>query len=265
VKKKELEAKTVAELRALAGRLGITLGVRLKADIIERIIGESRKRARKRPGAARKKGARALPGAKRPAARAVKKTVKAGKPPRPAKEEAPLTRTGPGVPHPKALIPFLEKERRQPSAPPAETGAPEEEKKTRAEAPKGDVRPPGETDWVSAIAVEPSRIFICWGITESTARKGAVVLRVHDVTGREYMVEKALYFFDVPLAWRHGSAEVGVDPGREYMVEAGVTGPGGVFVPVLRATRVVTPPSGPLEGESVLPERYFRYYPGYGS
>jgi hypothetical protein len=299
VRKKELESKTVVELRALAKRMGIALGVRLKAEIIERIQKESRKRARwkpsrparavktvravkkksetvsretkkARPEAAKKKTAGKTP------ARPVKKKVRKARPA--VKKEAVLTRTGPGVPARRELMPFLRDRKaadkssplkKPETARPKESGLPpvrvrvlEEKEPPVFESPQH----PGDRDFISAVAVEPTSVFVTWDVTDETARKGELSLRVYDVTGREYPGDNPPGVFEAALPRRDGSAEVGVSPGMEYVFEAGVIGPGGRFMPARRSTRVVTPLSGPSGGESLLPEEYFLHpYGRYGS
>lgn len=121
-----------------------------------------------------------------------------------------------------------------------------------------------EKDIITAIAVEPGQIFAFWELTGKTARKGVPALRVHDVTSaavRRGRGGRTKDFFEIRLPQRTGGLYISVRPGREYVVHAGVLGPGGRFISTRKSRKVSTPPAGPSKGKTVLPERYYRFRP----
>jgi hypothetical protein len=121
---------------------------------------------------------------------------------------------------------------------------------------KGGPGPP-ERNRLTALAVEPTRIFAHWEITRKTAGRGRPSLRVRDVTGGKAQGE----VFEIGLTGRAGAVYLRVLPGRLYEVGAGVVTPGGRFIRAGRPSRVSTPPSGPSAEEAGLPEEYFRFVP----
>jgi hypothetical protein len=113
-------------------------------------------------------------------------------------------------------------------------------------------------DWIAALALGPTRAFVSWELMEETMRRGTPILRVYDVTGRRFPLEDALLACDAPISGRSGSAELGVSPGREYMVDVGVVGADGRFMPARRSGRIFTPPGRPAPGPALVPEEHFR-------
>lgn len=120
------------------------------------------------------------------------------------------------------------------------------------------VRALPERDIVTAVAVEPRQLFAFWELTEKTAKKGAPALRVQDVTKGG---KGAVSPLDIKLPGRTGGLYIEVRPGRQYVIQAGVFGPGGRFLPARKSRKVSTPPAVPSEEKAVLPRRYFRFHP----
>jgi hypothetical protein len=208
--RKELKEKKVAELRAIAKKMGIALRATRKAAIIDEIIRKAR-------GAAKEK------------------------------DVTPVIPKGVVL---RPLRPVIMEET--------------EEEKIYGPAIIRPLPEGPEKDIITAIAVEPGQIFAFWELTDKTARKGAPALRVHDVTGPE--VKKGRRgrtkdFFDIRLPQSAGGLYISVRPGREYVVHAGVLGPGGRFISARKSRKVSTPPAGPSKGKTVLPERYYRFHP----
>jgi hypothetical protein len=120
------------------------------------------------------------------------------------------------------------------------------------------VRELPDKDIVTAVAVEPGQLFAFWELTEKTAKKGAPAMRVQDVTKGG---KRAGSHLEIRLPGRTGGLYIGVLPGRQYVVQAGVFGPGGRFLPARKSRKVSTPPALPSEEKAVLPRRYFRFHP----
>lgn len=225
---KELRKKGVAELRALAEKMGIALRAAGKAGIIDEMV-------RKAPKAHEEKRTYKEKKMKPPTS---KPPGYGEAPAAPRKKVAPEGKALPSAG--KALPPVIEEE--------------PEEKRLYGPAM---VRALPERDITTAIAVEPGKLFAFWELTGKTARKGEPALRVHDVTrgGGEDS------FFEIRLPGRSGGIYIGVLPGRQYVVQAGVLGPGGRFLSARRSRRVSTPPAMPSGEEALLPEVYFRFRP----
>lgn len=290
--KKELEAKTIAELRDIAGRMRISLSSRRKAEIIAELLRAARKAAsaaRKKAAPARKK----TPSAGRKKA-ALKKTAPAVRKKAPsAKKKAPPAVKKAAVPVKKKAAPAVKKAVSavgKRAAPPRKKAPPRAKKKAvsavKEKAPvlrkmavvpdagvigaalpstpgRGEfVEPPAREDRLTAIVVDPRQVFVHWELTEDSAGKGVPVLRVHDITG--VGIENALGFFDISVSTWAGSMYVGLLPEREFLFDIGVIGPRGGFKSLGSMVRIATPPEGPAEEKAVLPEKYFRFTPpGY--
>jgi hypothetical protein len=283
LKRNELEAKTVAELRAIARAAGLSLGSRRKAAIIEEIIRGFRKKSLRAASSAKRKGAPSKKTSKAPArprskmkAAVTKKTAaKKAKPEKPVKAKAarkkppaPPVRPRPrktsrragvrapssssakaGRVPPPPLKPVIAEE--EPARGPGHHVAP----LTFVEAPQ-----PPQRNMATAIAVEPTRIFAYWELREATARKGEPAVRVHDVTGRK-TGGRPRSTFDIRPEKRAGGLYVRVLPGREYVVEAGVFTARGRFIAARKSRRVKTPPVSASGEKALIPEEYFRFAP----
>jgi hypothetical protein len=117
---------------------------------------------------------------------------------------------------------------------------------------------------LAAIAVEPTELFVSWELDPDRKPEGELVLRVQKEGGGH---------FDVPVEGLSGSVYIGVRPGRQYHVDAGVIDANGVFWTIRRSNPVVTPP-GDVQprgkrgkgAEQELPESFYTFIPqDYGS
>lgn len=127
-------------------------------------------------------------------------------------------------------------------------------------------------DKVTAMAVDPERLFMYWEVTDAAIarareRLGAagedagLDLRVHDVTGLLFDGDNSHHHFDVGVARgdRQWFAHVG-RPGSTVVVELGLCARDGAFAPISRSHRVDFPrrtpaPAGPVEWLTVTPAR----------
>jgi len=219
----ELKEKTIAELRAIAKKAGITLEATRKADIIEE-IGKKVK----------------------PPKKAVKKPVK-------AKATKKLKKPAKAKPAPKVA---------GGRATPAMVTPPSKGFFTIFPGvSEGELPEVYEQDIITAIPLEPKKIFAYWEITGKALKKhkGTPCLRVYE--GHSGLTEtlKAETFFDIYVSTSTGSIYIDATPGRGFIIELGVVGPKG-FSPVTRSKAVYTPltvPSVKGRAEAVLPERYY--------
>jgi hypothetical protein len=118
-------------------------------------------------------------------------------------------------------------------------------------------------DRVTAMAVDPERLFVYWEVTDeaiaaSRARlsgdnSGTLVLRVHDVTGLLFDGDNAHHSFDLEIgrAERQRFHWIG-RPSSSVIVELGLRGGDGRFAAITRSGRVDFPrrdpaPGGPIE------------------
>lgn len=272
LKRNELEAKTVAELRSIARAAGLSIGSRRKSALIDEIIRGFRK---KRAGIAPSAKSKGAPPARKPEAAArTRAKVKAGITKKTAAKKKAKSLTGalkkPTAPvkakkkRPPAAPAAIKKARRPPAAPlkpviaeepPRGGGRVHVAPLTFVEAPQ-----PPERNMATAIAVDPTRIFAYWELTEAAARRGAPAVRVHDVTGRK-TGGRPRSTFDIRPEKKAGGLYVRVLPGREYIVEAGVFTPGGRFVAARRSRRVKTPPVSASGERAIISEEHFRFAP----
>ena len=328
--KKELEAKTVAELKAIAKKARVILKAVKKADIVGELVKELRAPALKPAVKALKPAVKKAGG--RPALKAVKsgKTKKAKTPAKKKtvtkKQALPVTEKK--IARPKAVTkpkPKLKKAAERPA--PAKPAKRAEKKRAEAEKPtlkpvkepmglraleaekviakaeiseralpvrKKEAMPavkqaplfgmlppkplPAEygEDMVTALTLEPTRVFVFWEIKESTLKKlgGRPSIRVYDVTEAKGPSD-AKAVFDIEAKARIGSAYVDVHEEREYIVDIGLVSvraakAGRGFSTVARSHRVSTfrrgpAPEGPEGKEGpLLPEEHYDFIPQGG-
>ncbi|MBI4823387.1 MAG: DUF4912 domain-containing protein [Nitrospirae bacterium] len=247
MEKKKLEEKTVAELKAIAKKAGITLkaGAR-KAELISEII----KSSKKKPKAIKAK--KPLPKVKpiKP-----KKVVKPKKAVKQKVKEKPVKVRGKPLP-PKGEI---KREVIKPIKP-----APKETAMMVFPAlPIRDFSTEYSMDTVIALTLEPRKVFIYWEVTENTFKKldGELVLRVYDVTGIATPAD-AISYFDISIQ-RIGSVYIEVMPEREFIMETGIFKKK-VFSRISRSNRVSTPLAMPFKKgpPPALPEKYYEVVGG---
>lgn len=113
-------------------------------------------------------------------------------------------------------------------------------------------------DSIALMTVDPRKLFIYWELREDTVarHKGILNIRIYDVTGVDFDGTNAHSYFDMSVNERIGNRYINVTPEREYVSDMGVIDLSGVFMPVARSNRVLTPREGIAE-EGVLPHRLF--------
>lgn len=110
-------------------------------------------------------------------------------------------------------------------------------------------------DRVSAVPVDPDRLYAYWEVTDEGlgaarralgAGESRLVLRIHDTTGRLFDGTNAHGHFDVEVdrADRQWFLAVG-RPGSEAFVEVGLKAPDGRFAKIARSRRVDFPRGAP--------------------
>jgi hypothetical protein len=113
------------------------------------------------------------------------------------------------------------------------------------------------TDRVTAMAVDPMRLYVYWELTDdsiATARKGLgaagerawLNLRVYDITGRLFDGTNAHSYFDHRLDRHERQWFFGIDkPTSTATVEIGLKSEEGYFVKIIRSGRVDFPRNAP--------------------
>lgn len=286
MKKKELEDKTVAELRALAKKAGISLKANKKAEIITEVIKGSKTVKKPKAAAPKKQTKKISPKKKTPAAPAKKvvatrrrrvmphkKKLKTEIPKKETKKvtakknksvslaKTPKTKPIPpqskkeAVPVPKAVLPLVPTARLKEKA----IKAKEAHLRVYPALPIKDLSPEYSEDTVIALTLEPTKIFVYWEIKKDTMDrlKGRLTLRVYDVTGVAEP-SQAHSLFDIGVSTRIGSIYIEVMALKEFLVDAGIMGLKG-FSTLIRSNRVSTSPRAPSKkGTTVLPEKYYK-------
>jgi len=127
-------------------------------------------------------------------------------------------------------------------------------------------------DRVTAMAVDPERLFVYWEVTDeaiararatlATDDAGTLTLRVHDVTGLLFDGDNAHHSFDLDVgrAERQRFHHVG-RPTSSVIVELGLRAGDGRFAAIVRSRRVDFPrrdpaPPGPIEWLTVREESF---------
>lgn len=115
-------------------------------------------------------------------------------------------------------------------------------------------------DRIVLMVKDPWWLYAYWEIqpgTERAARRVLAphevaglqsILRVYDVTGREFPAQPAHASFDIPLSGLATNWYIQVDaPNRSFIVEIGLLTNGGRFILLARSNRVTTPRFGPSD------------------
>lgn len=262
MRRENLEKKTVAELREMAKRKGLTgySGLR-KAALVELLSGAAPKAGRaatKRGASAARTRPRAKGDAAGPAARGSSKRVRGS---RPKKDEAP---TGGTALSPRVLRAFSG------IGSGSRRGRRTEEQRIKAskyylgveESPELDEAfSYPETYGESTIALlvkDPYWLFAYWQFEPDIRSSIAVavepwevddcrlVLRVYDVTGSDPDDPSGYHDIDVAPGARDWYINV-MRVEREYCVDIGLLRPDGSFVVIARSNRVSLPPVGPSD------------------
>jgi len=92
--------------------------------------------------------------------------------------------------------------------------------------------------------VDPSRVFASWEIKpeDIAGEPGELILRVYDVTGIDIEKVQSRSFFDIPIRQRVDSNFFDIKmPGRDVIMEIGLSYPEGSFKAIKRSHRVSMP------------------------
>ncbi|MBI4684290.1 MAG: DUF4912 domain-containing protein [Nitrospirae bacterium] len=117
------------------------------------------------------------------------------------------------------------------------------EKKYPVVTVKGKLLPEYREDRITLMVVDPWKIFAYWEVKPDTLAKikGALVLRIYDVTGVIFDGKNANISFDIAVHERVGDSYIGVRPGRGFFVDIGIIPYIGNFITIARSNRVITP------------------------
>lgn len=241
MEKKELEKKTVVELKAIAKRkkASVKSGMK-KAEIVSlilKILKEKKKpeKVKKVKKIAKPKPTKAVkPKVKKKVKKVAKKVEKKVRK-KVAKPVAPLL-----PPSPKRIYTPEEMVEESKYFEPVEVRYPPKE-----ELPSGY----GENK-IAIMARDPNWAFVYWEVTPEALEasraksiKGAnLTLRVYDVTGVDFNGENALSSFDISIYERVGNwyVELG-KPDRSFCVDIGLLTPQSYFITIARSNVITTP------------------------
>lgn len=112
----------------------------------------------------------------------------------------------------------------------------------------------GENE-VTLMPVNPCRLFAFWEIRKETLNifRGALNLRVYDVTGIDLDATDAHSCRDAAVLERIGKTYIDVSPSREYVADIGILYDG-IFIGIARSPRVSSPVAYVPGEEKFLPE-----------
>lgn len=262
MEKKELEKKTVAELKGLAKKKKVSLesGIK-KAEIIRLILKALNEEGEKVKKTAKPKPAKAVkPKVKKIAKKVKKEEKKIAKPATKVKRVAkkvakaevkPSPKVRPAVKEKKAVTPLL------PHTPKKIDTFEEVVEEAKYYEPVEVHYPPekelpmeyGENKIV-IMARDPNWAFAYWEITPEILEKsrkkaggGAnLTLRVYDITGIDFDGKNALSHFDISVYERVSNwyIELG-KPDRSFCADLGLLTPKGYFIPIVRSNVIITP------------------------
>lgn len=110
---------------------------------------------------------------------------------------------------------------------------------------------------ITLMPVNPFTLFAFWEVSNDTLNifKGALNLRVYDVTGIDFNTTDAHSFIDKAVSERVGKIYLDVGPAKEYIADIGILY-NGIFIGIARSTRVFTPNAGVPGEEEFLPEGF---------
>lgn len=291
MKKEEIAALTIAELKALAKKKKIALPVGAKkADIIKVLTKADPKTARKPARPAAKKTAKKPAQKKAPAGKksATKPEVKTAKKKVTGKKSAVKrpTRPSAAAKTAKQAPPLREWQM------PAGIEGPREgqERVSDAKFYTGipDHKPPMPYDTlpheyggerIAFLARDPFMAFCYWELPQARLEKekawfgwdSKLCVRVYDVTGVQFNGTNASAYFDQEVYERVGSWYFDLGrPARSFCADLGLMAPNGRFLTLIRSNTAIMPPDGVsdvLDEEWMLvDEEFMKLYgiPGMG-
>lgn len=98
---------------------------------------------------------------------------------------------------------------------------------------------------ITLMTVNPYKLFAFWEVRKETLNifKGALNVRVYDVTGIDFDTTDAHSFHDRAGVERVGKMYIDVSPAKEYIADIGIVY-NGIFISIARSPRVSTPGAG---------------------
>jgi hypothetical protein len=263
MKKAELIAKTVAELKALAKKKKITLPAGAKKDDIIKVLMASA--VRKKTG---KPAAKKAVAPKRPARRAkvsgpVIKTVK-----EPAKEPARKWEMPVG-----AEEPLMAQERVAEAK--FYTGPVPEQKSAPTTRPYEELPPAYSEEKIVLMTRDPYVAHAYWEVTPARIERekawlgwnSRLCIRIYDVTGVQFDGRNALGYYDQEVYERTGSWYFDLGkPTHSFCADLGLLSPEGKFLTLARSNYVTMPRDGVSdvvdEEWMIVDEEFWKLY-GY--
>jgi len=263
MKKVELAAKTVAELKALANKKKITLPARAKKDDIIKVLMASAV-----PKKAGKPVAKKAVAPKRPARRAkasapVIKTVK-----KPAKEPERKWEMPVG-----AEVPLMAQERVAEAK--FYTGPVPEQKSAPTNRPYEELPPGYSEEKIVLMTRDPYVAHAYWEVTPARIERekawlgwnSRLCIRIYDVTGVQFDGRNALGYYDQEVYERTGSWYFDLGkPTHSFCADLGLLSPEGKFLTLARSNYVTMPRDGVSdvvdEEWMIVDEEFWKLY-GY--
>jgi hypothetical protein len=110
---------------------------------------------------------------------------------------------------------------------------------------------------ITLMTVNPYKIFAFWEVRKETLDifKGALHLRVYDITGIDLDTADAHSFHDMEVSERVGKMYIDVSPSKEYIVDINIVY-NGILITIARSSRVSTPSAG-VQTEEEFPQKVF--------
>lgn len=255
MKKADLTAMTIAELKALARKRKITVpGSAKKADIVDALLGAS------------------VPEKKRPAARSTAAAGRSSVSSAKAAQPAAVRRAAP------------EKRAAKRSERPQMAQERVEQAKYHAGTGSGAGRPPSYTelpneygeDRIVMMPRDPSVAFAYWEVTPARLARekewfgwdSALCIRIYDVTGVHFDGSNAAAYYDQEIQQRFGSWYFHIGrPGHSFVADVGLRAADGRFLVLSRSDTLRMPAEGPAaaaaEGIWALSDEEFREMYGF--
>jgi hypothetical protein len=263
MKKAELAAKTVAELKALAKKKKITLPAGAKKDDIIKALMASGERKKTGKPAVKKPAA-----PKRPARRAaisvpVAKTVE-----EPAKKPAHIWEMPAGVEEP-----LMAQERVAEAK--FYTGPVPEQKPAPSPRPYEALPPAYGEEKIALMARDPYIAHAYWEVTPARIERekawfgwdSRLCVRIYDVTGVQFDGRNALGYYDQEVYERTGSWYFDLGrPTHSFCADLGLLSPEGKFITLARSNYITMPRDGASdvvdEEWMIVDEEFWKLY-GY--
>ncbi|MBI5042559.1 MAG: DUF4912 domain-containing protein [Nitrospirae bacterium] len=233
--KKEMNSKTIAELKRIAAKMEVKIPSKAKkSEIIDLLLSSERRLKPAATGVVKKAVREEIPTVKAPKA---KKTVKIKKTPEVIKEEMP------------APMPIAAKAGEEIVEAAKYYVGPVEEKFIPVE--KREELPPfyGENKIV-LMARDPYYAFTYWEVTSQRYEDAKrllgqgvkLILRVYDITDIHFDGKNARGYFDIEVYEMTGSWYINIGrPNRSFCIDLGALAPDGRFLTLVRSNTVTMP------------------------